>query len=67
MNKIKKGRCLLCKEIRLLNNLGICIFCQRLRDGKTFGKEHKIFYARKNEGTEIKSKTGKVDENRYLS
>jgi len=47
---IEKNLCKKCGELRILNKKGICIFCS-----------HQIV-----RGTEIKSKTGYIDENKYL-
>jgi len=52
MFEIKKGICEICREEKLLNKKGLCIYCSR---GYSKGL-----------GTEIKSRTGKVDENCWM-
>lgn len=48
--EIKKEECKGCRELRILNKKGFCIFC-------TTEFKH---------GTNIKSKTGYIDENKYF-
>jgi len=47
--------------MRLLNSIGICIFCEK---GRNFGGKEVFQIANSNTpGTVIKSRTGRLDEN----
>jgi len=52
MFEINKGICRVCKEERILNKNGICIFCSK---GYSKGL-----------GKEIKSRTGRIDDNLWM-
>ena len=52
MFEINKGNCIVCKDERLLNVQGVCVFCS---------KGHS-----KGSGNELKSRTGRIDDNLWM-
>ena len=58
MEEIKKGICLKCREMRILNSKNICIFCQTHKDFN--GIEVKNPVNTNVYGKEVKSITGSI-------
>lgn len=58
MYNLKKYKCITCNEMKLVLEDGVCLSCLKDPYGKNI--KNKIFTK---EGLEVKSKTGKKDEN----
>lgn len=58
MEEVKKGICLKCRELKILNSKNICIFCERHKN--SIGTEVKRCVNENAYGTEIKSISGSI-------
>jgi len=63
MFKLKKMICKRCGKQRLKTKKGICLICE---PNIIHGNEIKVNKNGSNKGIEVKSKTGKIDENKYF-